>query len=60
MFGKSRDFVCSRALGKYIITASVDALPTNAYWLQELINPIKIGKADVVQEKIRCPQKTKV
>lgn len=57
MFGKSRDLVCSHALGKYIITASVDALPTNAYWLQELINPIKFGKADVVQGKISCPRK---
>lgn len=56
-FGKSRDLVCSRALGKYIVTASIDGLPTNDHWLQKLIDPIKSGKVDVVQGHIQCPQK---
>lgn len=56
-FGKSRDLVCNHSSGEYIVTASLDALPTNSYWLQELINPIKSGKADVVQGEIRCPNK---
>lgn len=56
-FGKCRDLICSHASGKYIVTASLDALPTNSYWLQELINPIKSGRADVIQGEIRCPNK---
>lgn len=55
-FGISRDLVCKNALGKYIVTVSVDALPTNSLWLQELITPMVSGKADIVQGKQKCPK----
>ncbi|MEK7558673.1 MAG: glycosyltransferase [Patescibacteria group bacterium] len=53
--GRSRDLVCSLALGKYIVTLSVDALPVDESWLQELISPLVFNKADVVQGELRCP-----
>lgn len=55
-FDGSRDLVCSHASGEYVVTISVDALPLNSYWLQELILPMISGKADVVQGEIKCPE----
>lgn len=57
VIGKSRDLVCSLAHGNYIITPSVDALPTNTHWLRDLVNPLKSGIADVVQGNIMCPKR---
>lgn len=54
-YDSGRDLVCSIASGKYIVTVSVDALPANSHWLQELILPMVSGKADIVQGKLRCP-----
>jgi rhamnosyltransferase len=55
-YGISRDLICKKASGKYIVTVSVDALPINNSWLQELITPIMAGKADVVQGIQKCPK----
>lgn len=54
--GVSRDFVCKNTLGKYIVTTSVDALPTNNSWLQELVEPMMFNKADIVQGEQKCPK----
>lgn len=54
--GISRDLVCNNASGKYIVTVSVDALPTSRLWLNELISPIVSGKADIVQGGQKCPR----
>ena len=54
--GISRDLVCKNAAGKYIVTVSVDALPTNSLWLHELISPMISGKADIVQGSQKCPE----
>ncbi len=55
--GKSRDLVCSLAHGNYIITPSIDAVPASNHWLRELVKPLKLGVADVVQGDIACPKK---
>lgn len=54
--GISRDLVCKNTSGKYIVTVSVDALPTNDSWLQELIGPMMVNKADIVQGEQKCPK----
>lgn len=54
--GISRDLVCKNTSGKYIVTVSVDALPTNNLWLHELISPMISGKADIVQGSQKCPK----
>lgn len=56
LYDKSRDLVCGSASGEYIVTISVDALPNNSRWLQELISPMVSGKADVVQGELKCPK----
>jgi rhamnosyltransferase len=56
IIGKSRDLVCKNTSGKYIVTVSVDALPTNKLWLNELIEPIVTGRADIVQGGQLCPK----
>lgn len=53
--GISRDLVCKNTVGKYIVTVSVDALPTSNLWLHELISPMLLGKADIVQGGQKCP-----
>lgn len=55
-FGGSRELVCSHTSGNYIVTISVDALPINSNWLQELILPMVSGNADVVQGELECPK----
>ena len=55
-YDKSRDLICGFASGEYVVTISVDALPTNSHWLHELISPMVSGKADVVQGELRCPK----
>lgn len=55
-YGISRDLVCAQALGEYVVTASVDALPNSNQWLKELIAPLRSDKADVVQGDIDCPE----
>lgn len=54
--GISRDLVCKNTSGKYIVTVSIDALPINNSWLQELITPITSGKADITQGGQKCPK----
>lgn len=54
--GNSRDLVCRNTSGKYIVTVSLDALPANSRWLQELIAPMVTGKADIVQGEQECPK----
>ncbi|OGE71323.1 hypothetical protein A3H40_03775 [Candidatus Daviesbacteria bacterium RIFCSPLOWO2_02_FULL_38_15] len=54
--GICRDLVCKNASRKYIVTVSVDALPVNNSWLQELVTPLISGKADIVQGEIQCPK----
>jgi len=54
--GVSRDFVCKNTSGKYVVTVSVDALPTNNFWLQELVEPMMHNKADIVQGEQKCPK----
>ncbi len=58
--GVSRDFVCKNTSGKYIVTVSLDALPTNNYWLHELISPLIQGKADIVQGGQKCPKQSDI
>lgn len=55
-FGVSRDLICRNTSGKYLVTMSVDALPANKYWLEELISPMINGNADIVQGGIQCPK----
>lgn len=54
--GKCRDLVCKNASGKYVVTVSIDALPINNSWLQELIEPMILNKADIVQGEQKCPR----
>lgn len=54
--GIHRDSVCRLSNGEYIVTVSVDALPINSFWLQELISPMVFNKADIVQGEIKCPE----
>lgn len=54
--GECRDLVCKNASGKYIVTVSIDALPINNSWLQELIQPMILNKADIVQGEQKCPR----
>ncbi|MCX6725926.1 MAG: glycosyltransferase [Candidatus Shapirobacteria bacterium] len=54
--GVSRDFVCKNTSGEYVVTVSVDALPTTNSWLQELVEPMMSNKADIVQGEHRCPK----
>lgn len=55
-FGNSRDLVCGLANGEFIVTASVDALPIDNYWLRRMTSPLIAGDADIVQGEIQCPQ----
>ncbi len=54
--GISRDLVCKNTSGNYVVTVSIDALPTSNLWLQELVTPIISGKADIVQGNLICPK----
>jgi len=54
-YGETRDLACRLASGKYIVSVSVDALPINKFWLQNLIEPLVLKKADVVQGVLQCP-----
>ncbi len=53
--GISRDLVCQNTSGKYVVTVSLDALPTNSHWLQELIAPMVFNKIYIVQGGQECP-----
>lgn len=53
--GVSRDLVCQNTSGKYVVTVSLDALPANSQWLQELIAPMVLNKIDIVQGGQECP-----
>ncbi len=55
--GKCRDLVCKNASGKYVVTVSIDALPINNSWLQELVEPMMLNKADIVQGEQKCPKR---
>jgi rhamnosyltransferase len=55
--GKCRDLVCKNASGKYVVTVSIDALPINNSWLQELVEPMMMNKTDIVQGEQRCPKR---
>lgn len=56
-FGRSRDLVCGRAQGQYLVSVSVDALPVRDDWLDRLITPLLSGEADVIQGGINCPKR---
>jgi rhamnosyltransferase len=56
-YGSARDLLCSISEGDYIIALSVDALPINDLWLQNMIQPLIQDQADVVQGKLQCPEK---
>jgi len=55
--GSTRDLACSNSSGKYIVTVSVDSIPLNNKWLENMVEPLIKGKADVVQGGVQCPEK---
>lgn len=52
----TRDMACDLASGKYIVTMSIDALPANDQWLENIARPLIDGKADIVQGEVKCPE----
>ena len=54
--GVTRDLACSLASGKYIVNVSVDSLPFNNSWLQNMVEPLMNNEADVVQGMQQCPE----
>lgn len=55
--GSTRDLACKKALGKYIVTVSVDSIPLNNEWLNNMVKPLIQKDADVVQGMVQCPEK---
>lgn len=54
--GSTRDLACSIASGRYIVTMSVDSLPLNDHWLENIAKPMIESGADIVQGAIQCPE----
>ncbi len=48
-FGESRDVLFSHCRGEIIATLSQDACPVGTGWLEAITEPIRAGRADVVQ-----------
>lgn len=44
-FGKSLNIGCSVARGEFLVFVSGHCIPTSKHWLQELIDPLRGGKA---------------
>ncbi len=56
-YGSTRDLACKNSVGKYIVTLSVDSVPVNNKWLQNMVDPMIENKADVIQGKVACPKR---
>ncbi len=51
----TRDIACEIASGNYLVTMSIDALPADEHWLENIARPLIKGKADIVQGEVQCP-----
>lgn len=47
-FGRSLNRACQASVGKYLILISGHCIPTDNYWMQNLVDPLSKGIADYV------------
>lgn len=55
-FGRTRDYGYKQTRGDIIVTLSQDVIPASDKWLENIVEPILMGKADVVQGKTIAPK----